>query len=845
MITAPDIQQASRFLEAIDPGANSWTFQTFDDVKIDGKPRKLGSLTHLMHGTLEKCAPQLAALSAKGAGVFVTVNETDGHGRMKENIVRIRALFADFDKTDPSVPDRLRADLLPPSIIVESSPEKWHAYWLVDDLALNEFKTLQKRIIAEWDTDTSVHDLPRVMRLPGFPHQKYNPQPVRLIEVTGRRYGRELVDRYKPAPAAKPERPKMSLTALTALTALTPYGAAALAGAFQTVEGTAEGGRNATLNTEAFRIGQLVAGGEIPRELARERLGEAAEIAGLPRAEAQGVIARAFGDGAKQPRKAPTLDVDQWLDDLDEESSAALPLLPEIAEPLPYPVDALPSLMRDAVHAIAEHVMVPLALAGQCVIGAAAHMAQTRANAWDPSGAPEGAPCSLFLLTLAVSGDGKSSVRRLAFLPIDQAEKNARTQYRLDCQEIKDDAGHLKGKALEEYLAARPLPADPRTQYGDATFEPIAGDFIRGKPAASWDTDEGGQMLGGASLKAETVRATLGGLTKAFDSGTFERTRSRGNVEGSGIAYNRRLSVHLLAQPATVEEALKDPLLREQGFLPRFLFASPASLAGTRFITEESLTRKAHDDPRLRRYWTRCEEFMNSREHIDPVTGEVKPPVILLGDAARRLWITFRNEIEAESGPLGSFVNLRAFANRGAQQALRLATVLACFEGAKEISGECMTQACKLVRYSLGEWLRYTDSAPTDPVRQQAIAFMDWVRHPSRAANWVEFNRSKAGKSGPAAMRKQKDRDKVLDLLVKHRYLLTSDGKQFRINPIAPASAGVAQPSANLPQSGSGGITELPQIPQIPQLADMDAYEWDDLEDLIGLPLDRSNAAPA
>ena len=47
-------------------------------------------------------------------------------------------------------------------------------------------------------------------------------------------------------------------------------------------------------------------------------------------------------------------------------------------------------------------------------------------------------------------------------------------------------------------------------------------------------------MLGGSSLKADTVAATLGRLTKSFDDGHFERTRSRGNAEGSGVAYMRR-----------------------------------------------------------------------------------------------------------------------------------------------------------------------------------------------------------------------------------------------------------------------------------------------------------------
>ena len=72
--------------------------------------------------------------------------------------------------------------------------------------------------------------------------------------------------------------------------------------------------------------------------------------------------------------------------------TAPQPLLPETAPPTPYAVDALPSVMREAVEAIVEHELVPAAIAGQCVIGAATHLAQTRVNAWHPKGKSGGHP---------------------------------------------------------------------------------------------------------------------------------------------------------------------------------------------------------------------------------------------------------------------------------------------------------------------------------------------------------------------------------------------------------------------------------------------------------------------
>jgi len=486
---------------------------------------------------------------------------------------------------------------------------------------------------------------------------------------------------------------------------------------------------------------------------------------------------------------------------------APKPLLPDVAPPTPYPLSALTYEMRSAVEAIAEHAMVPPAIAGQCIIGATTHLAQTRVNAWHFKGKSGGAPCSLFMLSLFDSGEGKSSARDLAFKTIDEAEKEARAQHRQACAEIEEMAVGLKGKAREEFLAANPMPPDPKTQYSDATFEPLVGDFIRGKPAASWDTDEGGQMLGGHSLKADTVAATLGGLTTAFSSGKFERTRSRGNLEGSGVAHNRRLTILLMAQRVAVAEALENQLLVGQGFLPRFLLAAPASLAGTCFISVESLRSSAYADPRMQAFWSRCNEIAANPEHIKPDTGEVTPPVLEPDEEAIQVWVDFRNEIENERGPLGKFANLKPFAARGAEQALRLATVLGYFEGAEKIDADCMRRACMLARYSLDEWLRYTDADTVNPEMKRAFELMNWLRDSKRAAKWKEFHVNDLGKSGPAAVRSAKVRDKVLAVLVNHHHLQTNDGKHFRINPRAEAAD-----SAEAQQLFGYAIEEDPRI---------------------------------
>lgn len=173
-----DNQQALDFLKTLTGRAKPVvTFQTFDDNKERGDR----FLAEHRHGELPGSLYQYLKRrnQDKGAGVFVMVNEGDGLGRKTENVTKVRALFLDTDGA-PMEPAR---DALRPHIIVESSPGKFHLYWKVDDCPRERFTVLQKAIALRFGGDVSVSDLPRVMRLPGFYHQKGEPVMTRLVKA--------------------------------------------------------------------------------------------------------------------------------------------------------------------------------------------------------------------------------------------------------------------------------------------------------------------------------------------------------------------------------------------------------------------------------------------------------------------------------------------------------------------------------------------------------------------------------------------------------------------------------------------------------------------------------------
>jgi hypothetical protein len=294
----PDLAMAARFLTALDSTTTSFTFQTFDD----NADLKRKNLAFVFHGSLDQHAGSLIALQRKGAGVFVTVNETDGKGRKTENVTRVRAFFLDLD----GAPLGPVEDWEPPHIVCETSPGRWHTYWLVDNCPLDGFRQVQKDLIATFGGDDCIHDLPRVMRLPGFYHQKGNPYMVRMIETGAFPAPFKVAEFELNLELIKPERKlserAMPSGALRIDTSGTGWADAALRGELSSLLAAPEGQRNAALNAAAFNLGQIVAGGGLNQATVTARLTAAAQGIGLGAGEIAGTIKSGLEAGLKQPR---------------------------------------------------------------------------------------------------------------------------------------------------------------------------------------------------------------------------------------------------------------------------------------------------------------------------------------------------------------------------------------------------------------------------------------------------------------------------------------------------------------------------------------------------------------
>jgi RepB DNA-primase from phage plasmid len=92
----------------------------------------------------------------------------------------VRAYFVDIDSGDGSL---LLNAPVPADVVIETSPGKYHGYWLTGGVVLEQFRARQLALAEALGGDSKVCDVSRVMRLPGFVHHKSTPFLSRVFRI--------------------------------------------------------------------------------------------------------------------------------------------------------------------------------------------------------------------------------------------------------------------------------------------------------------------------------------------------------------------------------------------------------------------------------------------------------------------------------------------------------------------------------------------------------------------------------------------------------------------------------------------------------------------------------------
>lgn len=452
-----------------------------------------------------------------------------------------------------------------------------------------------------------------------------------------------------------------------------------------------------------------------------------------------------------------------------------LPLRREIQPPEEFPVKVLPDLLRDAVRDIEARVQAPLALAAQSVLAVAAFVAQGRADVELPWHAGR-RPLGLFLLSVAESGDRKTTADNLACEALEEREAELQDDHRSEkCKAgaerdaweasrslIKGDRKTSRAEKEARLFELGPepvLPPWPDLRVTAPTWEGLCRVYREGRPSLGLFSSEGAGFVGGYAMNRDNALKTAAGLSDLWDGASL-KTTTKG--DGSSILPGRRLSIHLLMQPGVGVQFVGNAGLWDQGVMARFLPVWPQSLAGSRLLKE------GPPPPRegLDRFKRRMLEGLRLPFPDGWRETGLRLPMLTLDAQGTEIIREFYNRVEREVREGGELAAVRGLANKAAEHAVRLAGVFAVAEdlGAHGVPARWVEAGCLVVGHYLSEALRLRADAEDSPEVKAAEKLEAWIAgRPGGRAGFREIL-----KEGPRGSRIKAAAERQLALLEEH-----------------------------------------------------------------------------
>jgi hypothetical protein len=713
-----------------------------------------------------------------------------GRKGSEADVVAVLALVADMDN------DKGQGGALPldaPYVIESSSGNFQAVYPLSRALSMDEAKPIAQALTDAMGCDHRTKDVSGVWRVPGmlnWPNKKkvargrpLDPQPVRVDKPwTGELINPETLkaavashSRPKSEPAGHERVGESNGTVGNLLARCSPE----LRGL---ITARAEPGEDRS-ETAFSVIWKLMKRGITDAEIARlfeahpegigERYHEGKDLKGdIRRAREKMAAARGSAKDAFPAVPLPRGSAG------DQASDEPLPLFPPLPPSEPYPIEALGPVLSRAALAIANKVQVPKAIAAQSVLAAAALAAQAHADVLLPYGQTR--PLSLYLVTVAGSGDRKSSADNEALRPVHKHEKALRAFYDEDMKSYRIEiaAWSAQKKKIEATakidLAERkqritdlgPEPDHPLHPYltiSNLTIEGLLKTWVHAPAALGVFTAEGGQFTGGHGMSEERRLETAGIYSELWDGKAVKRLRA---LDGSTVLVGRRLSAHLMIQPGAAATFLANEMLRDQGLLSRVLVAAPDSIAGTRLFRVPAPA----DEEAIKTYGARILSLLGAGWPVaDGKLNELSPRGLPMSDEAAAVWQQFHDHIEGRSGRGGDLRPIRDFAAKAAEHTARIAGVLTIIENvhATEIDRTAIKNAATLAAWYMSEALRLQRAARTDARLLRAQELLDWMQDQSDPD--IPFRNIL--QSGPSSVRLKGAAEEALTILTSHGWV--------------------------------------------------------------------------
>lgn len=462
----------------------------------------------------------------------------------------------------------------------------------------------------------------------------------------------------------------------------------------------------------------------------------------------------------------------------------------KINEPLPllrpsqrgdsFPIGALPKSMREAAECIHEVMQAPMDMICHSILASLSAAAQPYIDI-EMDGRIS--PVSNNYLSEGDSGERKSALSNAVNKPILDRQKLETEKFKAEVHvnkiiraswnrqvETAIKAGKTEDEMRQLYreIGREPILIPPIMILTDPTFQGLIRRLAEGRSHITLLSTEAGQFVGGYSMNKDNFAATVAGLSLCWDAAPITKSTA---TETDQI-YGRRVTIILMLQPIFTPKLLNDPIAINQGLVARILCCAPESMIGHRTYIQKSVS----DDPRIKEFYSRINSILDLPLplHSETDMGLV-PRVLHLTPAAKRLSIDFISYLEEGMKKDGAFYEIRDFASKANEHALREAAKLAFFENpdTRDVSKDAMESGVESIQFYLGEQLRLRRISSENSDLMLAQQVFDWAMQEKNGDGKISMKF--LYQCGPNAVRSKKKAESIISILEEHNRAVRMD----------------------------------------------------------------------
>lgn len=458
------------------------------------------------------------------------------------------------------------------------------------------------------------------------------------------------------------------------------------------------------------------------------------------------------------------------------------PIPLDAVEVPPFPVEALPPVLRDYAKDLAEVYQVPVDLAAVLMLSIIGFLLSQRVVI--EAGPSWTEPTNLYVACALPPASRKSHIFRDVTAPLRSIERAEIKRFGAEVERLTQerriletalaaaekraakapaeerDAAFQEAEELRQQLPS--IPAPPRLLADDVTPEQLVTLLRQNQGRIALMSAEGGVfgMMGG---RYNNGTPNLDVYLKAHSRDFIRVDRVN---RTSDFVESPTLSMGLAVQPEVLRGLADNPSFRGRGLPARFLYSLPSSKIGLREINDVRL------NPGIQIRYEGLINELYDFGRLPPDQAGAEPVRVILSPEASALFKAYRVDNEAALGPGGELYLISDWGGKLDGAVARITGILhAAKRGARldewEIEPETMRAAIEIGEYFKAHALAAFDMMGANPAVDDARYVLALIQR----REWKSFSVRDVHQALRGRFKSPQDTHPALDILEEYGYV--------------------------------------------------------------------------